>query len=204
MVRQKSAKDIANLLRCASILEEKTFLMYKNLAEKVELPMVKSLLLNIAYDSQRHSAVFKGMSESFAEPDEKLKDCAKRMGGVWETVDSLGKQIAGMKRISSQDLDSLEERLARFESALGEEYYIFVQAKTLQFMSKEIGDAYNVKLTDLKDIFENIIRDEEHHRELLGTLRGIIVGNKEEEFDNTPKVIYQHPDSWIRSLEHQG
>jgi rubrerythrin len=50
-IRQES---VADFLHCASILEERAYLLYKNLADKVELPLINSLLLHIAYDSQKH------------------------------------------------------------------------------------------------------------------------------------------------------
>jgi len=41
-------KDIARLLYCLSILEQSIFQFYKRLHEKVNYPLVKSLLLYIA------------------------------------------------------------------------------------------------------------------------------------------------------------
>jgi len=64
-------------------------------------------------------------------------------------------------------LASLIEKLMLLESTVGEEYYILVQLKTLQYMTREIREIYNVDLEDLKDILETIIRDEETQRTLV-------------------------------------
>lgn len=61
-------ESVADFLNCASILEERAYLLYKNLADKVELPLINSLLLHIAYDSQKHSVILKGINESIAKP----------------------------------------------------------------------------------------------------------------------------------------
>lgn len=53
------------------------------------------------------------------------------------------------------------------ESTVGEEYYILDQLETLEYMTREIRETYNVDLEDVKDILETIIRDEETHRELI-------------------------------------
>ena len=46
-------ESVADFLRCASILEERAYLLYKSLADKVNLPLINSLLLHIAFDSAR-------------------------------------------------------------------------------------------------------------------------------------------------------
>jgi ferritin len=90
-------------------------------------------------------------------------------------------------------------KLVALESSLGEEYYIFVQMKTLQLIVKEINQLYGIDLEKIKEVFESIIKDEEHHREILAAIKDI-VSKKLTKKDDTPKVKYQNPDSWIHSL----
>jgi hypothetical protein len=71
--------------------------------------------------------------------------------------------------------------------------------KTLQLMVKEINRFYDVNLENIKAIFESIIKDEDHHIEVLGIIKDVI-GEDSVEYDNTPKVKYQHPDAWVHSL----
>ena len=71
--------------------------------------------------------------------------------------------------------------------------------KTLQLMTKEINQIYSINLMNIKGIFESIIKDEEHHREILAKIKDII-DEKPTSQDNTPKVKYQNPDAWISYL----
>ena len=102
----------------------------------------------------------------------------------------------GKEKLSFRDL---LPKLNALESSIGEEYYIFVQMKTLQLMVKEINQLYNINLESIKKVFESIIKDEEHHRELLATIKDLI-SDKPKKHDNTAKVKYQNPDSWISPL----
>ena len=70
--------------------------------------------------------------------------------------------------------------------------------KTLQLMTKEINQIYNIELTSLKSIFTHIINDEEHHREMLQTIKSILESHQK--VDKTPLVKYQNPDAWISYL----
>ncbi|XES78378.1 MAG: hypothetical protein ACBZ72_05760 [Candidatus Bathyarchaeia archaeon] len=63
------------------------------------------------------------------------------------------------------------DKLDVFETILGEEYNIFVQMKTLEFVVKEFEHSYNLNLNHVKSIFVSIIGDEKHHLKLLKTIR---------------------------------
>jgi len=161
---------MAEYINCLSILEENTALLYGNLSDRVESPaLIKSLLLSISQDSSKHSTLLKGIAESISKPKGKLGDCAKNLGDVWSTVSNC------LDKVTNQGIDTLDfsqflSVLNDLESSLGEEYYIFVQMKTLQFMVNEINQLYDINLESIKDIFEGIIRDEERHREILDTM----------------------------------
>jgi rubrerythrin len=53
-----------------------------------------------------------------------------------------------------------------------------------------------VNLRRIKGLFEKIIEEEEHHIELLSTIKEMIAEKPKQEFDNTPTVRYQNPDAW--------
>jgi len=195
-------ESVADFLRCASILEERAYLLYKSLADKVNLPLINSLLLHIAFDSRKHSVILKGISESIAKPKKQSKDCEKKLffGGTWTIIERLAGDIARKERIPREHMSSLVEKLMLLESTVAEEYYILVQLKTLQYMTREIREIYNVDLEDLKDILETIIRDEETHRELLSKMKKILVGEEKQTEDKAPVVKYKNPNSWSRSM----
>ena len=199
MPKNNDPKDLASYINCLSILENNASLLYTALADKIEDSLVKSLILTIASDSQKHSISLKGVGESIAKPEGKPKDCEKKLGEAWRVVDTFYREIVNKEKITDSELPQLAEKLAVLESILGEEYYMFVQLKTLQLMMKEISQIYNINLGELKGIFSSIINDEEHHRELLETVKEILDKKKPKIRDNTPVVKYQNPDSWIAS-----
>jgi len=195
-------ESVADFLRCASILEERAYLLYKSLADKVNLPLINSLMLHIAFDSRKHSIILKGISESIAKPRKQHKDCEKKLflGRTWTIIEHLAGEIAGKESMPRDHMSSLVEKLMLLESTVGEEYYILVQLKTLQYMTKEIREIYNVDLEDLKGILETIIRDEETHRELLSKMKKILVGKEKQTEDIAPAVKYKNPNAWSRSM----
>ena len=195
-------ESIADFLHCASVLEERAYLLYKSLADKVNLPLVNSLMLHIAFDSRKHSVILKAISESIAKPKKQPKDCEKKLffGGTWTIIERLAGEIGRKERIPREHMSSLVEKLMLLESTVGEEYCILVQLKTLRYMTREIRETYNVDLEDLKDILETIIRDEVTHRELLSKMKKILVGKEKQTEDIAPAVKYKNPNAWSRSM----
>jgi rubrerythrin len=194
-------ESIADFLRCASILEERAYLLYKSLADKVNLPLVNSLMLHIAFDSRKHSVILKAISESIAKPKKQPKDSEKKLffGGTWTAIERLAGEISRKERIPRKNMSSLLEKLMLLESTVAEEYYILVQLKTLQYMTREIRETYNVDLEDLKEILETIIKDEETHRLLLSKMKKILVGKEKQTEDIAPTFKYKTPSAWSRS-----
>jgi rubrerythrin len=191
-------ESVADFLHCASVLEERAYLLYKSLADKVDLPLINSLLLHIAYDSRKHSVILKGIGKSIAKPKKQSKHCEKNLffGGTWAVIERLAGEIATKERIPQERISSLVEKLMLLERTVGEEYYILVQLKTLDYMTREIRETYNVDLEDLKDILETIISDEETHRELLAKMKKILIGKEKRAEDEAPRIKYKSPDSW--------
>jgi len=54
--------------------------------------------------------------------------------------------------------------------------------------------------TDLLRALDSIIKDEEHHRERLSTVKQLLSRDEKKKRDSAPEVKYQSPDLWIRSL----
>ena len=188
------SKTMASYISCLSMLEYNTALLYRSLSEKTENPLAKSLFLSITQDSSKHSTLLKGIGDSIAMSKVKTKDCAKNLGQIWLTVDNYLNEVK-TKKEDELFIADLYEKLIALESDLGEEYYILVQMQTLQHLTKEINERYNINLDNVKSIFESIISDENHHIELLGTLKEL-AKPIEKDLDNTPIVRYQSPDNW--------
>jgi rubrerythrin len=198
MTTDNNPKTLASFINCLSLLENNTYLLYENIADKIAVPLIKSFLLQIATDSKKHSIVLKGVAESIAKPEGNLKDCEKKIGETWRIVNIILKDVKGKTKIPSDDFPKLTEKLTVLESVMGEEYYMFVQLKTLEFMMKEINQIYNIDLGSVKKIFLNIIRDEETHRELLEKMKTLVTPKTK--VDTAPIVKYQNPDAWSKPL----
>jgi ribonucleotide reductase beta subunit family protein with ferritin-like domain len=149
---KKEPRIICEYMNCLSILESQTSLLYKSISDKIEIPLIKTLLKEIEMDSQKHSMLLKGVSESIAKPKGNQKKCSKGSETL-QTTERLLKEVAGIKRISSEDLTQLSEILETLENAMSEEYHMLVQMKTLQMMMKEINQIYNIDLYNVRDIF---------------------------------------------------
>ena len=100
---------------------------------------------------------------------------------MWNIVSNHLNEMNKKERVAKLNSSELLLKLNALESNLGEEYYIFVQMKTLQLMVKEINQLCSINLEKIKNIFESIIRDEDHHREILATIKeiGIRYGAKQ-------------------------
>jgi len=197
LTNKNDPKVLANFINCLSILENDTYLLYKSLSTKVEAPLIKTMLFSIAVDSQKHSTLLKGVADSISKVPEKPKNCEKNTGEVWKLVASLRAKIDAKKIYPEEEMLELSQKLTFLESIIGEEYYMFVQMKTLDLMMKEINQIYNLDLSGLKSIFTHIINDEEHHREIIGTIQKIIA--KQTVTESNPLVKYTNPDNWISS-----
>jgi rubrerythrin len=198
MTKSNDPKTFAEYINCLSILENFTSKLYRDISEKVDLPLVKSLLVEIALDSQKHSVILRGVSVSIAQSKGGQKDCEKKIGETWRMLSNLQKEIAKTDMINEDNFPLLSEKLSLLESTIGEEYYVFVQLKTLELMMKEINQMYNINLSSAKSIFMNIIHDEDHHREIIETIKQLIT--KKEPANNAPKVKFQNPDAWSRPM----
>jgi rubrerythrin len=191
----KDPKDIAGFLNCCGNLEEKVFGLYRTLSDKVQNPVVKSSFLYIAYDSLKHSLIMRGIAETISNSKPKPEECEKKLSQIWRKVVSLSADISNSQKIVDGELSPLANELAGFENSLSEEYFVLIQLKTLDYMTKEIAQTYKVDLEGLKGIFELIIKDEENHREILSSISELYA-TEQLPRDNTPVVKYQHPEAW--------
>jgi len=191
----REKKNLVEFINCLSVVESQASLLYKNISAKVDNPLVRALLDEVELDSQKHSALLKGVSESIAPPKADLKECAKH-DVVLQKILELQKETAKMRRITLEDLLSLNEKLQLMESQMGEEYYVLVQMKTLTFMMKQINQDYSIDLTSAKRIFTTIISDEERHTEVLETIKQMAL--PKQSADSYPLVKFQNPDAWYR------
>ena len=73
-------------------------------------------------------------------------------------------------RAESVELASLADRMAKFESFVGEEYLTTLHLKIVSL----IADELKINLGDLKSILEWIIEDEKRHEKIVTMIKDII------------------------------
>lgn len=195
MNKNNDPKTLVNFINCLGVLEDDTARLYKNISMKVEPPILKSLLLSISEDSLKHFTLLRGVADSIMKTSEKPRNCEKNTGEIWRLLAKLNKEVDSKKSFSDEELSEVSRKLAFLESIMGEEYYIFVQLKTLEIMVKEINQLYHIDLESLKSVFTHIINDEEHHREIIGTIQSSI--GPKQIAGSSPFVKYTNPDNWI-------
>lgn len=167
----KDVKMVAKFLYCSSVLEEKVAHAYERLAERAENSLVKSLLLYISTDSLKHSIILRAASEEFVKNvGLKIENCEEILGEVWGRLALLAEEMPAKGKIEDKDLASLADKMANFESFVGEEYLTTLHLKATSLMA----NMKKVDLGDLKDILEWIAEDEERHQKIIFMIKDMV------------------------------
>lgn len=201
---------VAKRLQCLGILEKYKALVYSKVADAFEQPFAKSLLLSVSQDGTTHATLLRGIASSISDSKPKIDDCAETIGKLYGLVgDCVNELTNGTKR--KLDFSRLTHTLASLENALGEEYSGFMQGKNMRLIAKGISLSCEVNVESLKNIFESILTDQQHHCRRLKTLEGMVQESRVEqplvlrrekpaERSSTPEVKYQNPDAWTCAL----
>jgi hypothetical protein len=184
-------KSLVGFIYNLSLLEEETFQLYKNIAEKVDFPLIKALLTEISLDSKKHYQLLKGIIDSMPKVDLNTKDAQKKFSETQKAMSNFLSYFADAPEINENNFPELIEKLSLLESQMGEEYEILVQAKSVVFFASEIDRNYKFKSENFKKIFEKIISDETHHDEILGTIKDIIHQKDQELLAKDPLLQYR-------------
>ncbi|MCW4025298.1 MAG: hypothetical protein NWF01_09735 [Candidatus Bathyarchaeota archaeon] len=173
-MKDKNSEAFVNYLTCLSVLEKETYLLYKDVAEKVELPLIKALLGAIALDSDKHAEILKGISLSIRGSENKQVNCFEIVGTPWQELQSLRKEFSVIKTLKGSNLYEAVEKLHGYEHALGEEYYMLIQIEAIEQITTEINKIYSIDICSAKNLFLRIIKDEERHLETLKTIKQML------------------------------
>jgi rubrerythrin len=202
MAKGNDLNSIIDSIKCLIVFENKTCLLYKDLSERIESPMIRSLMLHISLDSQKHSTILKGIAQSVTKTNLKTTDLPKTMSDALRSIDSFQIELSSIDKIPEEELLSLLDQLTTLENSLVEEYNILTQFNTLDSLSRELKIVHNVSLEAVKSIFFEIIHDEEYHKEILALVGEILEGKQEKIIDNTPRVRFNNPDAWSRPVAY--
>lgn len=197
MGKEDDLKIITDSIKCLSVFENKTCSLYKDLAERVQLPLVKSLLLQISLDSQKHLIFLKGLTQSLPKANWKPHSCPKTLSEAWQSIDAFQMELSSVEKIPQEVLVDVSEQLVTLESLMGEAYDVFVLFRTLELIANELRGYFSVDVETLKNLFLEIIHEEEQHKTLLVTIKELF---RRENVDNTPMVRFQNPDAWNRPI----
>jgi len=173
------------------LIERELYQLYTILSEKVEDLAAKSLFTYIATDSLKHSTILVKIIEEAGGSKLNETDCEENIGYNIELVSTLSKDVSMKQIIDRDELTSLIDTLAGFESLLYDEYSKAFNLETTRFMK------YAKSKTDESDlnIFSLIVDDEDLHKRILSSI--VSLCDKKLDFkNNAPIFKYQRPDSW--------
>ena len=201
---------VAKRLNCLNILEKYKALVYNKVAEAFEQPLAKSLFLSISQDSTKHATLLKGVANSISDSKAKIDDCAENVGRLYALVGNCVNELTNGNK-KKLDFSRLVHLLASLENGFGEEYSTFLQGRSLRFIAKGLSESCEVNVESVKNIFESILADQEHHGKRLKTLEGMVQESRVEQElvlrketqakkSSTPEVKYQNPDAWTCAL----
>ena len=174
------------------LMERELFELYTKLSERVEDLSAKTLFAYIASDGLKHSTVLVKIIEEAGGSKLKEQDCDENIRYNIDLIKALSADISRTKNVGREELLSIIDTLADFETLLFDEYAKAFHVDT-KILTEEDEDP-DKNETDLS-IFSLIVKDEHLHKQILLSL--VNVCDKKLDFkDNTPVVKYQRPDSW--------
>jgi rubrerythrin len=183
----KQTKEyIANYLHCSGILEEKVADAYASFADRTKNPTIKTLLLFIALDSQKHSRILKTLSQGITKTEPTTEKCQEILGKAWKTsIIQAQQETLKKQKITSKELASLIDKMVNFESFVGEEYLTTLHLKTLELIAKD----KEIDSISLKKILEWIVEDEERHEIIMARIKILITQQNKKRTPNPHRTI---------------
>ncbi len=173
------------------LIEKELYQLYTLLSEKVEDLAANSLFAYIATDSLKHSAILVKIIEEAGGSRVKEQDCDENFRYNIELITTISTDVSKKQVIDREELISLIDTLAGFESLLYDEYSKAFHLETTQFMKDERNKSHESDL----DIFSLIINDEDLHKRILMSI--VSLCDKKLDFkNNAPIFKYQNPDRW--------
>ena len=174
------------------LMERELYELYTNLSDKVEDLAARTLFTYVASDSLKHSTVLVKVLEEAGGSKLKEHDCNETIRYNIDLIEALSSDISRRKKVGREELLSIIDTLAGFETLLYEEYAKAFHVDTVRLIEENADP--NKNEPDLS-IFGFIVKDEDLHKQILLSLVNIC--DKKLDFkDNAPIVKYQSPDSW--------
>jgi rubrerythrin len=190
-------KNSTRHLLCCVGLEVETFHLYQCVAKKMNQAELRSLVVNIAYDTMKHSETIRELLRTVGKAEVKVENCSKNWHELWKGIVEASEQISMMENISDEEFCEIFNSLAKLEDGLSESYYFLLGLKVHESLAKELGKLTPVNLEDLIGIFQRIIEDKQRHKDTLIGIRYRFAAKEAiRARDSAPVVRYQNPDAW--------
>jgi rubrerythrin len=190
-------KNSTRHLLCCSGLEEETFCLYQCVAKKMNNPELRSLVVNIAYDSMKHSKTIRELLKTVEKTEVTTKNCRKNYSELWKEIAEVSEQVSKMQNVNNEEFYEIFKGLTELEDCLIEEYCYLLEHKIPEGLANELNKLTPINMDNLNKIFDGIIEDKQKHRETLIEI-GYCFAAKDSigAEDSTPTVRYQNPDAW--------
>jgi rubrerythrin len=190
-------KNSTRHLLCCSSLEEETFYLYQCVAKKMNNPELRSLVINIAYDSIKHSKTIRELLKTVEKTDITIKNCKKNYSALWKEIVEVSEQVSKMQDVNDEEFYEIFKGLTELEDCLIEDYCYLLEHKIPESLANELSKWTPINMDNLNKIFDGIIEDKQRHRETLIEI-GYCFAAKDSigTEDSTPTVKYQNPDAW--------
>jgi rubrerythrin len=190
-------KNFTRHLLCCSAVEEETFHLYQCVAKRMNNPELRSLVVNISYDSMKHSKTIRELLKTVEKTEINIKKCRKNWSDLWKEIIEVSEQVSKMQTVHDDEFHEIFQGLAQLEDCLIESYCFLLEHKIPESLANELGKLTPINMDNLNKIFDGIIEDKQRHKETLIEI-GYCYASKDSigAEDSTPAVRYQNPDAW--------
>jgi len=165
-------KNIAKLLFCSRILEEKIAQVYQALAERATNIQISRLVMYISGDSKKHSMMLQVLSGSIEKLDTNELKCKDMMDEAWNNVErSVREEVYSIPE--KDDLAPLIKDMTSFESCIGEEDLSSPQV----FLTVLVAEQSDIDISQIENTLDWIVQGEDHTNSIFNDNNGgIVVG----------------------------
>ncbi len=155
------------------LLEDNAAALYTVLAKKVSVPPVKSLLLKIAVDGQKHSSLLKKLSEELMMPRVKHIENETEFGDAFKIVYIVQKDIELKEALDAVELLAVSAKLPILEQMLEEKYYA-AHRRVIRVIERSTNKYQSASLDSFNSFFERAVHDEDEHQKLLSSVQCLV------------------------------
>jgi rubrerythrin len=196
-MNEKLRESVQYLKQCTSI-ENETFKLCETLSKKMNQPE-SSLILGIAYDSQKSAKIIQGILDRLDLPETENKNLRKELAELAIDIMTLEKTISKISNLEYLITCEMLKKSINLEVLLIKVYTNYLESNSARTIVDELSKTGIIDLESFKKVFEYLIEEKGRHRQtLVETMYILEAKETETRRQITPIVKYQNPDQWIR------